>query len=101
MIERAGAPDRQPVRSIQREEPNAGNAVEMNIGAHIEFVKRASAGNRWQARGPNSPHRKRHHSDPGLAIEGVDRKLSRNYRTEHFRINRPVYEQELAPVLAH
>src|SRR5258707_15256324 len=73
----------------------------MNVGAHVEFVKRASAWNRWQARRPNSPHREWHYSDPGLAIEGVDRKLCRNYRMEYFRINRPVYEQELAPVLAH
>src|SRR5260221_8238296 len=72
MIKRPRSPHRQLVRRIQREKPNARNALAMNIGAHVEFVKSAGAGNWEQERATNTPHRERHHSDPGFTVEGVD-----------------------------
>src|SRR5882672_10575025 len=45
VIEGARAPHRQTAGCVQRKEPNTRKAVEVNIGADIEFVKSAGAGN--------------------------------------------------------
>src|SRR6266540_1196263 len=47
VIESSRAPNRQTIRRVQREEPNTRQAFEMDIGAHVEFMKSARAWN-WR-----------------------------------------------------
>ena len=75
----------------------------MHIRAAVQFVHRVQAWNRWRERwkSANVPHRKRRDADPRRAAVKIQIECIGNKVSHEIRIDAPVHEQQLSPVLMH
>src|SRR5581483_4868102 len=93
----AGHGDRQRIRGIQAEEPDAGSVPRMrHVGAEVQLVE---VGQRWNAAHPAVAQREGCHRHPGKAVALVDRQARVEPRAQLGGGNAPVQEEQVGPVL--
>src|ERR1051326_5959338 len=103
MIKSASAHDGCGAVAVEREKPNSGHMVVMNIGADIQLVRRIEARDGrqiWRKRA-NVPHRKWDDSNPRTAVESIDFQFFGNQRLQLGFFNSPMHKKEFAPLLMH
>ncbi len=86
---------------VQGEEPDPPSTfMVINIGADVGLAEgrrpRCSVSG-----GCRDPHEKRHQTDPGRPVVGVDQQPPRQEALYHSRIKRPVHEGQPLPALPH
>src|ERR1051326_5995523 len=101
MIEGARTEHRRRAVAVQREEPDSGDTIVMNVSPHVQLMCWTKSGNRREERWKrtNVPHRKWNDSNPGAAVESINLKLFGNQLTQFGFLNSPMHEEELAPLL--
>src|SRR5437762_8736855 len=87
------------IRCIQTEEPYARLSVRGDICAHIQFRKCREPRDCRRSTQTDIRHNKRHDADPGLLIKMIEFELCGNKSAQCLRGNRPMREQQVAPVL--
>src|SRR5215213_8162113 len=95
------APAREGAVDVEGEEPDAGHAAVVDVGAHVQLKEGVQPRHgRGEVRA-DAPHLEGHHADPRLTLEGVDGELGRDERPQRSHLHRRVHEEELAPPLSH
>src|SRR5687768_6133670 len=76
------SPNSKLVGGIEGEKPDTGNTLIVDVGAHVQFMKRAGPGDGREKRSADAPHREGNHSYPGRTVAGFNLKLSRDERAQ-------------------
>jgi hypothetical protein len=88
-------PNGEGVRSVEREEPDSWDSMNMDVCAHIELMGSAHERERREEDGPDAPHGERRHAHPGLPLEGIQAQPGGDQRPQALRSDGPVQEEQL------
>ncbi len=97
-----GQGDGEGLVAIERVKPNSRSPrIVVNVGPKVELQKPREPRQCGQAAGPHGLHPKRHNSQPGLPVMGIDVEAFRQGGLDFGGIPLPVQKRQVGPTLIH